>query len=316
MTDLREAGETAPSETGKRKMSRKEKRQQAAAAAAQGGAALVEQFVPPQDRASRSAKVVTVFAPKGGAGKTTVSTNLAVVLNGQGHNKVCLIDIDVEFGDVAIALKIAPTNTILDFIQALPNTNLDQRRENAITHFVPNLDCILAPVSPADSEFVTARAVRELIDNLRPHYDFIVVDTPPHLGEHVLEAMDMADAHVVLTTPEVTALKNLRLALDMFDLLGYDRSLRWVVFNKADKQIGLTAEDSSKVLGLPIAVQVPSSSDIPTSVNRGVPIALSHPDHPVSASIRALAEASVTHGPIVPEQAGGRRRFTLRMRQK
>ena len=100
-------------------------------------------------------KIVTVFAPKGGAGKTTVSTNLAVVLNASGANRVCLVDIDLEFGDIAIALRLAPTNTLLDYVQAADGT-ADDRRVAATTSFQPGLDCVLAPVSPADSEYISA----------------------------------------------------------------------------------------------------------------------------------------------------------------
>ena len=269
----------------------------------------------PVDDGRPLGKIITVFAPKGGAGKTTVSTNLAVVLNASGANRVCLVDIDLEFGDIAIALRLAPTNTLLDYVQATTAT-ADARRAGALTSFQPGLDCVLAPVSPADSEYISAAHVGALLRDLRRHYDFVVVDTPPNLAEHVLEALDIADVHVLLTTPEVTALKNLRLALDMFDLLGYPRQARAILFNKSDKQAGISAAEAADILCMPVGAEVPMSSDIPASVNRGVPVSLANPKHPVAVAIRTLAETSITHGPITAQRRNGRRGLKLRMRSK
>ena len=173
-----------------------------------------------------------------------------------------------------------------------------------MTNFRPGLDCILAPVEPGDAEKIPATLVSQVLDRLRHRYDYVVIDTPSQFSEHVLAALDSSHHHVLLTTPEVPALKNLRLTLDMLDLLSYSREARSIVFNRSDAHGGLSAADVEAAIKSPIAVHVPSSRDVPVSINHGVPIAVAKPDHPVSQAIRRFADSS-----IVGETATARRRF-------
>jgi pilus assembly protein CpaE len=116
-------------------------------------------------------------------------------------------------------------------------------------------------------------------------YDFVVVDTPSQFSEHVLTAMDASTHHVLLTTPDVAAIKNLRVTLDMLDMLSYPSDIRSVVLNRADSKVGITADDVERVIGTPITAHVPSSREVPTSANRGTPISVVNPGHPVSVAI-------------------------------
>jgi MinD-like ATPase involved in chromosome partitioning or flagellar assembly len=255
-------------------------------------------------RAVDRAKIITVFSAKGGSGKTTVAINLAVALNDGGARQVCLVDLDLAFGDVAISLQLTPTRTLADAL-ANPLIDDDEERLSALlTNFRPGLDCILAPVEPGDAEKIPATLVSHVLDQLRHRYDYVVIDTPSQFSEHVLAAFDSSQHHVLLTTPEVPALKNLRLTLDMLDLLSYSREVRSIVFNRSDAHGGLSAADVEAAIKSPIAVHVPSSRDVPVSINQGVPIALAKSDHPVSQAIRRFADAS-----IVGDTATARRRF-------
>jgi pilus assembly protein CpaE len=125
---------------------------------------------------------------------------------------------------------------------------------------------------------------------LRGMFDYVVVDTPPQLSEHVLTALDASAHHVLLATPDVPTLKNLRLTLDMLDLLSYPRDMRTVVLNRSDAKAGLTAQDAEQAARCPIAGHVPSSRAVPLSINEGVPITLAHPGHQVSQAITRFAE--------------------------
>jgi MinD-like ATPase involved in chromosome partitioning or flagellar assembly len=116
------------------------------------------------------------------------------------------------------------------------------------------------------------------------------VDTPAQLSEHVLTAMDTSTQHVLLTTPDVPALKNLRVTLDMLDLLAYPRQVRSVVVNRSDSKVGLSLQDVEKVVRSPISGQVPSSRAVPISINQGTPITLGTPGHPVSQAIGRFAQ--------------------------
>jgi pilus assembly protein CpaE len=120
-------------------------------------------------------------------------------------------------------------------------------------------------------------------------YEYVVVDTPAQFSEHVLIAMDASTHHVLLTTPDVPALKNLRVTLDTFDMLSYPADIRSVVLNRADAKVGLTAEDVTRVVRSPIALHVPSSREVPVSINKGTPIVLDNPAHPVSQAIVRFA---------------------------
>jgi pilus assembly protein CpaE len=111
----------------------------------------------------------------------------------------------------------------------------------------------------------------------------------------------------LLATLDIPALKNLRLTLDMLDLLGYPRESWHVVLNRADSKVGLDVEDVERTLTCPIAAQVPSSRAVSASINKGVPIVLDEPGHPVSVAIRQLAGRALRGEPVAVPQPSGRR---------
>lgn len=246
----------------------------------------------PAEPRGRQGQVITVFSAKGGCGKTTLAINLACALAQGGANRVCLVDLDLAFGDVAINLQLDPSRTIVD---AVPMAGrLDQTGATSVlTPYQPGLDVLLAPVSPGDAEKIPPALVSELLEVLRTMADYVVVDTPSQFSEHVLNAMDVSQHHVLLTTPDVPALKNLRLTLDMLDLLSYPREMRSVVLNRSDSKVGLTAEDVERVVRSPIAGYVPSSREVPISINKGTPVFFANPHHPVSQSIDRFARSRV-----------------------
>jgi MinD-like ATPase involved in chromosome partitioning or flagellar assembly len=138
---------------------------------------------------------------------------------------------------------------------------------------------------------------------LRGMFDFVVVDTPAQFSEHVLTAMDTSAHHVLLTTPDVPALKNLRITLDMLDLLSYPREIRSVVLNRSDAKVGLTPDDVERVVRCPISAHVPSSRAVPISINKGTPITLDTPGHAVSQAIARFAHQHLLVAPVPAEQA-------------
>jgi MinD-like ATPase involved in chromosome partitioning or flagellar assembly len=167
-----------------------------------------------------------------------------------------------------------------------------------LTSYGPGLDMLLAPVTPGDAEKVPAALVGELLAVLRGMFDFVVVDTPAQFSEHVLTAMDASDHHVLLTTPDTPAMKNLRIALDMLDLLSYARDIRSVVVNRSDSKVGLSSNDIDRVVRSPISAQVPSSRNVPISINKGTPIVIATPTHPVSQAITRFAQERLLSQPM------------------
>ena len=268
---------------------------------------------PVVQQAERRGQIVTVFAAKGGCGKTTLATNLGVVLaNGTGQ-QVCIVDLDLAFGDVAISVQLDPAKTIVD---ALPMAgHLDNTgAASLLTRYQPNLEMLLAPTTPGDAEKIPASLIGELLAVLRTIFDCVVVDTPAQFSEHVLTAMDNSSHHVLLTTPDVPALKNLRITLDMLDLLSYPRQIRSVVLNRADSKVGLSLNDVERVVRWPIAAHIPSSREVPISINKGTPLTFANPGHPVSQAISRFAQQRILEpagSAVEPGKSGrsrGRRR--------
>jgi pilus assembly protein CpaE len=238
--------------------------------------------------AGQDGRVVTVFSAKGGCGKTTVATNLATSLAAGGSARVCIVDLDLAFGDVAIALQLVPARTITD-ASAMVGTMDEQGVRSLITPHSPGLDTLLAPIEPGQAERIDVKIVGELVRVLRRMYDFVVIDTPPAFSEHVLAAFDASDCYVLLATLDIPALKNLRLTLEMLDLLGYPSANWLVVLNRSDSKVGLGIDEVERTLKVPIVAQIPSSRAVSASINRGVPLVLDEPGHPVSQAVRQLA---------------------------
>jgi len=235
--------------------------------------------------------VVTVFSAKGGCGKTTLSTNLAAALADGGRREVCLVDLDLSFGDVAIALQLYPSHTIADAVKHGEALDL-AALEAILTPHSAGLTTLVAPVEPGASG-ISADLVGRILDLLRPRFDFVIVDTPPAFDDPVLAAFDRSDVIALIATLDIPALKNLKLTLETLDLLNYSRDKWLVVLNRADSKVGLALNEVEKTLRVPIAVQIPSSRDVPASINRGVPIVVEDPRHPVSQAIKAFAEAKI-----------------------
>ncbi len=254
------------------------------------------------DGEAPTGRVVTVFAAKGGAGKTTLATNLAAALAQGGRQRVCLVDLDLAFGDVAITMQLMPTRTIIDAV-AMQGSMDPKGVASVLTPHSPGLDTVLAPLEPGQAEKVPVAAVTELVRTLRTMFDYVVIDTPPAFTEHVLAAFDLADSYVLLATLDIPALKNLRLTLDMLDLLGYARERWHVVLNRSDSKVGLSVDDVEKTLRVPISGQVPSSRSVSASINKGVPLVLDEPNHPVSVAIRRFADARLRVAPALDKGA-------------
>jgi pilus assembly protein CpaE len=169
----------------------------------------------------------------------------------------------------------------------------EQGLQSVVTHHESGLDAAAAPAEPSDADRIPGSAISELLKVSKRVYDYIIVDTPPAFTEHVLAAFDVSDLLVLIATLDIPAVKNLRLTLDTLDLLGNSKDSRIVVLNRSDAKVGLRAEDVVAAIKTDIAIMVPSSVAVPASVNRGVPLVLDEPKHPVSAAFRDLVERHV-----------------------
>jgi len=244
--------------------------------------------MPGQGSAERAGKVVTVFSAKGGVGKTTISTNLAVGLAAGGRHEVCIVDLDLAFGDVAIALQIFPSRTIADTIPMQAHLDIEGL-ESLLTTYRNGVFALAAPVQPDAKDAITPQLVRDILNLLRERFAYVVIDTPPAFDDHVLQTFDESDLIVLVATPDIPALKNLKIACETIHLLNIPKDRLHVVLNRADARVGISPEEVAASLNMSISTSIPSSRDVPASVNRGELLFLSDPRHAVSQGIAHLA---------------------------
>ncbi len=277
--------------------------------------------------ATRTGTVTTVFSPKGGVGKTTVAVNLALTLADRGARRVCLVDLDLGFGDVAITMQLFPTHSIEQAIGA--EATLDAAQLDALlTRHADSLMVLAAPSHPDVKERISPALVSRVLRTLREDFDHVVVDTAPAFDDATLTALDETDECVLVTTLDVPTLKNVKVALETMDLLDVAPGHRHLLLNRADDAVGIGVEKVEAILGMPIVTRIATSVDVAASTNTGTPIVASRPEHPSSQALRELAQlllgagspgsgapgaAGAGDGPDdSPTDPAGPRRFRLR----
>lgn len=237
-------------------------------------------------------RVITVFSAKGGCGKTTVSVNVAAELARSGV-RTLLVDLDLAFGDGAITLGLSPERGIADLVPMAGHLD-PEGLGSVVTSHDSGLDVLCAPKHPGDADTISGSLTAEVLRVAKRSYEMVIVDTPPAFSEHVLAAFDISDRALILATLDIPSVKNLRVALETLDLLGQPADLRTVVLNRADARTGLSVADAANAVHHPVDVQVPDSQDVTSATNRGRPIVLHQPKHPVSVALRSLAHAQTS----------------------
>lgn len=219
----------------------------------------------------QTARVITVLSPKGGAGKTTVATNLAVGLAAGCDGGVALIDLDLQFGDVGTALALDPEYSVADLAgtaSSLEGTAL----KAMFSHHRSGLWALCSPSSPAAAEAITSDDVTRAITLLLGELRYVVIDTGAGLDEATLAAIDISTDLVLVSGLDVPSVKALRKEIEALDLLGMVAQHRHFLLNRADSRVGLVLADVERTIGHAIDVSVPSSRSVPLSINQGSPV--------------------------------------------
>lgn len=218
-------------------------------------------------------QIIAVVAPKGGLGKTTVATNLAVGLARSAPMSVVIIDADVQFGDVAMALDLDPIFTLPDAVtRAAAEDPLVLK--TFLTPHAGNLYAVCGSLLPSDGDRVAGDQLSHLILQLAEIFQFVIIDTAPGLGEHSLAALELATDAVFLCDMSVPSARGLRKELATLTDIGIMPPVRHLVLNLADRRNGLTVRDIEEMIGLPVDIAIPRSSLVALSTNRGVPLLL------------------------------------------
>lgn len=234
-------------------------------------------------------KVITFFSTKGGVGKSVISTNSAVALARLTGKRVAVLDLDLQFGDVAIMFQMTPNHTIFDIVQVMSRLDEDMLQGFLAPHS-SGVKALLAPVRPHESDSITADHIKGIIDLLRNSFDYIVVDTPPTFSDIVLTALDESDQIYLIATMDMPCIKNIKLAIQTLKQLGYSTDIIKFILNRADSKVWLEIDEVEKSLGIKAEAKIPSDRIVPRCVNKGVPVTIEQPKSQVSKSILGLAE--------------------------
>ncbi|WP_395398342.1 CpaE family protein [Arthrobacter sp. UC242_113] len=231
--------------------------------------------------------VIGVFSPKGGVGKTTIATNLAVGLGQLAPMSVVLVDLDLQFGDVASGLYLNPEHTITDAVS--PAASQDTLVLKAFLTVHPaSIYALCAPVSPVEADYITPDQITRLLEQLAEEFQYVVVDTAPGLPEIGLAAMEACTDVVWVSAMDIPSVRGLRSGMDILRQLEILPEGRHVVLNMADSKCGLTVQDIESTIGAPVDVSVPRSRAVALSTNRGIPVLLDAKKDPAAKGLSQL----------------------------
>jgi pilus assembly protein CpaE len=232
-------------------------------------------------------RVITIASPKGGVGKTTVSTNMAIGLTAAAPQSTVLVDLDVQFGDCASALGLTPEYTLPDVVHGAASEDT-MVLKTFLTQHPSGLFAVCGSESPAAGDTVSGEDVSRLLASLAREFRYVIVDTAPGLSEQTLAALDRATDVVMLSSMDVPGVRGLRKELDVLRELTMIPAGRHVVMNFHDPKGGLTVRDVELAIGTGVDVVLPRSKHVPSSTNQGVPILQSHRRDPMAKEMQRL----------------------------
>lgn len=252
---------------------------------------------------AQSCRVITVSSTKGGTGKTSIAVNVAVELANRGL-RTLLVDLDVQFGDVGIVLGLdRPEKTLRDL--ALGSAlDLDaEKLRGFVIRSTQTLDILPAPLRPEEADDIEAAQIATILQIARSLYDAIVVDTAPLFDGPMLAALDRSQELLLVSTPDVPAMKNIRLALQTLNMLGFPVDRVSLVANRTGMAGGASLDDVAHTLGRSIRFVLPEDPLVPTSINAGQPLVRYDPRSRFARGVHEIVETLTAngHGPQQPK---------------
>jgi pilus assembly protein CpaE len=247
-------------------------------------------------------RVVMMVGPKGGVGKTFVASNLACLLGSVARTDVALLDLDLQFGDMATALHLSPEHSTVDAARAVINGENQMMKVFLIPHD-SGIYTLAAPEDPADADDISYEHTAAITRQLHQTFKYVIVDTAAGLDSHTLAAAEVATDYVFTCSVDVASVRGLRKVLDAFDRVGMVGAQRHLVINKADSPGGARPEDVETALGLKSGLVIPYDRTVLTSINQGSPITYSDPKSPLARKFMTFAEAFAEMPSAAPAQS-------------
>lgn len=239
-------------------------------------------------------KVITVFSTKGGSGKSVLAANLAVVLARRRPEKpVVLVDADLQFGDVAVMLKLAPQHTIVDAISSLDRLDAQLLKQFLMRHDSSGLLVLPAPLEPSFADQIRAPEVVQIVRILRTFCSAVIIDTPAYFNEVVLGLIEESDEVLLIAGMDIPNIKNVKIGLQTLRLLNVPMAKLHLVLNRANSKVKLDVSEVERTLQVKAESLIPSDVVVPQSVNKGTPVVLDAPKSGVARAIEQLANMFV-----------------------
>lgn len=241
------------------------------------------------DDESTQGRIMAVVSPKGGVGRTVLAANLAVALRLSTQKKVALVDSSLYFGDLGVMLNLLSNKTMVDVVEHVDDLDPDLLNDIMVTHS-SGVKVLLGPPQPEMAELITAEHIRRILLELSAHYDYVVVDTWPSFADTVLTAMDLADDILLVMTLEMTAIKDVKLYLEVVEKLNYPTEKVKLVLNRSGSAGGIKVEAVEETLRQKVLVGLSNDGvAMLMAINQGVPLVISAREHPFSRDVYRLA---------------------------
>ncbi len=238
--------------------------------------------------------VIVVLSPKGGAGKTTIASNLAVGLAEElGAGAVGLVDLDVQFGDISHAMGLIPEHNLSDAALASRNGLDTTTLKIFLTHHRSGAFVLPAPESLVQAEDVSGEHVKTVLDLMTDLFPVVIVDTAAGIGEHALMAIEFATDVLFVASPDTPTIRALRREVEAFELIGLVSATRHMVVNRVEGRGGIGIGEIESTIGLPVSHQIPRSRGVTVSTDEGIPILEDGGRDPAAKALRELVSSFI-----------------------
>lgn len=242
--------------------------------------------------------VISVFSTKGGVGKSIIAVNLAVALRNASNLRVAILDMDLQFGDVAMLLDLLPRRTIADLVSEPDHLDKEMIDSYLMEHD-SGLRVLPSPLRPEYAEIINGRHVESIIKILKENYDYVIIDTCQSFQDTILAALDASDLIYMVTTLDVPTIKNIKLGLEVMSSLHYENDRVKLILNRSTAEMGVSLQDLTSSIRYSIASRLPSDGKVVVgSANRGIPFIQTDPKSPIAIAISELARQ--IHGQFHP----------------
>jgi pilus assembly protein CpaE len=258
---------------------------------------------PAEDEPKQEGRIITVSSAKGGSGKTVLATNLALLLNRFPDKKVCLVDADLQFGDVCLVLQLEPRFTMVNASHELHKLDAELL-DSLLTEHPSGLKVLAAPLEPAFADDITTAGLMQMLDVLKENYDYVIVDTAAMLDELILSLIEKSDDILMLVDMDLPSVKNAKLALETLRLLKFSTANVQLVMNRSNSKAKLDNKEIEGALKMQISAAIPSDAVVAASVNEGRPVVETDPKSKVAKGFESVAELIAGKVPEASGKAG------------